>query len=181
MAKISHQVGVLNWAYFPRSAKPIPLALQVVTVFQNVHTSINSISSTLISNDVLKQVGPGLKAIGFTVEGGKASIDKVHVPVLYGNNGTIKKAFEADAHHVEAGFVVEIEAGRATINNQFLKDLFQACMMDRVEYLAIAVRNVYAVANAKTYDFERVVTFFETLFASNRMRLPLSGILIVGY
>jgi hypothetical protein len=49
--------------------------------------------------------------------------------------------------------------------------------MDEVEYLAIAVRNVYA----NIPDFERVVTFFETLYASDRMQLPLKGILIVGY
>ena len=61
------------------------------------------------------------------------------MPVLYGNNGKVDKAFEADAYHVEQCFVVEVEAGRATANNQFLKDLFQACMMDEVKYLCIAV------------------------------------------
>lgn len=79
------------------------------------------------------------------------------------------------------GFVVEIEAGRATINNQFLKDLFQACMMDEVTQLAIAVRNIYQAAGANNNDFERVVTFFDTLYASDRLKLPLKGILVVGY
>lgn len=76
---------------------------------------------------------------------------------------------------------MEVEAGRGVVNNQFLKDLFQACMMDEVDYLAIAVRNVYTAAGVSNADFERVVTFFDTLFASNRMRLPLKGILILGY
>lgn len=67
------------------------------------------------------------------------------------------------------------------INNQFLKDLFQACMMDDVDYLAIAVRNVYEAAGANNRDFERVVNFFETMYASNRMKLPLKGILVIGY
>lgn len=31
------------------------------------------------------------------------------------------------------------------MNNQFLKDLFQACMMQDVDYLVIAVRNEYRV------------------------------------
>lgn len=133
------------------------------------------------SNGVLEHAGPLLAKAGFTVETGKKKEEKVYVPVLYGNNGHVAKAFEADAYHVTGKFVVEVEAGRAVINNQFLKDLFQACMMDDVEYLAIAVRNVYEAAGVKNPDFERVVTFFETLYASERVKLPLKGILVIGY
>jgi len=50
-----------------------------------------------------------------------------------------------------------------------------------VEYLAIAVRNIYVAAGIKNPDFDRVVTFFDTLYASNRISLPLKGILILGY
>lgn len=103
------------------------------------------------------------------------------MPVLYGNNGKVAKAFEADAHHVEGKFVVEVEAGRGVINNQFLKDFFQACMMDEVEYLAIAVRNIYVAAGIRNADLENVVKFFETLYASRRLELPLKGVLILGY
>jgi len=63
-------------------------------------------------------------------------------------------------------------------NNQFLKDLFQACMMHEVDYLAIAVRNVYHESNK---DFESVSTFMDTLYASDRLQLPLKGVLILGY
>ena len=44
-------------------------------------------------------------------------------------------------------------------------------------YLAIAVRNSYGGGN----DFEKVVRFFDTLYASNRLQLPLKGILVIGY
>jgi hypothetical protein len=73
--------------------------------------------------------------------------------------------------------VVEVEAGRGYLNNQFLKDLFQACMMHDVDYCAIAVRNRYITVN----DYESVLSFFETLYASNRLKLPLKGVLLVGY
>ena len=73
--------------------------------------------------------------------------------------------------------VVEVEAGRGYLNNQFLKDLFQACMMHNVDYCAIAVRNHYI----KSRDFEKVKGFFETLFASGRLQLPLKGVLLIGY
>lgn len=172
---------MLNWAYFPRSSKPTKLALDVVDAFAGVQTQVDSSSHTLPSNGVLAFVGPQLAALGFKTEVGKKRSEKVYVPVLYGNNGLVSKAFEADAHHVDERFVVEVEAGRAVVNNQFLKDLFQACMMDDVDYLGIAVRNSYEAAGIKNPDFDRVVTFFDTLYASARIRLPLKGILILGY
>ena len=50
-------------------------------------------------------------------------------------------------------------------------------MMHNVEHLAIAVRNVYRTSN----DFERVIRFFDTLYASDRIKLPLARVLIIGY
>jgi len=35
--------------------------------------------------------------------------------------------------------------------------------------------------NLDSNDFENVVAFFETLYASSRLKLPLRGLLIVGY
>lgn len=72
---------------------------------------------------------------------------------------------------------LEIEAGRAIVNNAVLQDLFQACMMQDVDYAVIAVRNVYQ----RTRDFEKVATLFDTLYASHRLKLPLAGVLVVGY
>lgn len=111
------------------------------------------------------------------VEAGKRAAQKLRVPVLFGRNGRVQKFFEADAWHPGEKFVLEVEAGRGVTNNQFLKDLFQACMMHDIDYLGIAVRNDYR-ANP---DYQRMVEFFETLYASNRMRLPLRGVLTVGY
>jgi len=172
---------MLNWAYFPRSAKPTELTLQVVGAFEAAFIHIDSANHVLQSNGVLGHVAPFLSQSGFTVEKGKKKHEKICVPVLYGNNGQVTKSFDADAHHKDGKFVVEVEAGRGVVNNQFLKDLFQACMMDEVEYLAIAVRNIYETVGSRSPDFERVVTFFDTLYASDRMKLPLKGILIIGY
>lgn len=102
---------------------------------------------------------------------------KIQVPVLFGLNGQFEKSFEADAYHEAAGFVVEVEAGRGVVNNQFLKDLFQACMMNGVTEFAVALRNDYR----GTKDFERAARFFDTLYASNRLKLPLEGVLLIGY
>jgi hypothetical protein len=168
---------MMNWVYYPRSDKATPLALRVVNAFATAAGEIDSESKGLNSDGVLARVANGLVEAGFRVESGKKQTDKISVPVLFGLRGKPEKSFEADAHHESEGFVVEVEAGRAVVNNQFLKDLFQACMMHDVHYLAIAVRNTYRGSN----DFERVTRFFDTLYASNRLRLPLKGILIIGY
>ena len=88
---------------------------------------------------------------------------------MFGQRGTVAKSFDADAYLPEEGFVIEVEAGRGVVNYQFLKDLFQACMMHGVFYLAIAVRNSYRGSN----DFKKVHTFFDTLYASDRLKLLL--------
>ncbi len=172
---------MINWAYFPKSDRATELANEVVSAFQSVYDEINSEKHKHNSDKVLSKVTDKLVEIGFKVESGKKKIEKIEVPVLFGINGKIEKSFNADALHESKGFVIEVEAGRATINHQFLKDLFQACMMHDVYYLGIAVRNIYEAAGIKNRDFEKVVKFFETLYASNRMNLPLKGILIIGY
>jgi hypothetical protein len=75
------------------------------------------------------------------------------------------------------GTLLEIEAGRGVTNNQFLKDFFQACVMYNVNYFAVAVRKLYR----RNKDFEALNTFFDVLYASGRLTLPLKGILIIGY
>lgn len=119
----------------------------------------------------------------YKVESGKA--DQIFVPVLFGENDSVDKYFAADALSADGKIVIEVEAGRAVMNNQFLKDIFQACMMLEVEYLVIAVLNKNShKCGGKTIDspdFQKVKTLLETLYVSNRFRLPLKGILLIGY
>src|SRR5699024_10869374 len=103
--------------------------------------------------------------------------DKINVPVLFGLDSGIDKYFNADALSNDGKIVIEVEAGRAVDNNQFLKDIFQACMMYEVECLFIAVRNDYRGGD----DFSKIYAFLETLYISSRLHLPLKGILLLGY
>lgn len=171
----------IQWLHYPRSAEPTTLSLSVVEVFREAESFIDSTNHKLPSNEVLAQLCSGLQRLGFHVETGKKAQEKINVPVLFGLNGLVEKAFEADAYHRSEGYVLEVEAGRGVANNQFLKDLFQACMMYDVGYLAIAVRNLYEGGRQKNRDFDRVVAFFDTLYASQRINLPLRGILVIGY
>ncbi|QEG40435.1 hypothetical protein [Roseimaritima ulvae] len=168
---------MIQWQYFPKSDAAPPIAADVIAAFESATSSIDSSRHTLGSNSVLAAITPQLQAAGFMVETGKKAADKISVPVLFGLNGQLEKSFDADAYHADSGLVLEVEAGRAVANNQFLKDLFQACMMHNVYYLAIAVRNDYRGSS----DFDAVLRFFDTMYASNRLSLPLKGILVIGY
>jgi hypothetical protein len=169
---------MINWAYFPQSDQPPHIISEVVSVFQKHTNDIDSSTHEVqVSDDVLAKVADSLEGIGFLVERGKTRAQKIHIPVLFGINGVTEKAFEADGYHKEERVVIEVEAGRGVTNYQFLKDLFQACMMQEVDYLTIAVRNKYKSSK----DFVKVFTFFDTLYKSNRLQLPLKGILVVGY
>lgn len=132
-----------NWIFYPQSTKAPGFLREVVGVFEAVEAELVERSQELKSEQVLALLRPRLEELGFIVESGKRAAEKIRVPVLFGRNGAVSKSFDADAWHREARVVVEVEAGRGYLNNQFLKDLFQACMMHDVDYCVIAVRNVY--------------------------------------
>ncbi len=168
---------MIRFQFFPRS-QGINQAIQdVLDCFVISNGEITSSEHELNSNAVLAVLRPHLEKHGYNVESGKSADQKIHVPVLFGLNDQIDKSFNADAVSADGKIVIEIEAGRALANNQFLKDIFQACMMFEVEYLIIAVRNIYRGSD----DFSKIYTFLETLYISNRLRLPLKGILLIGY
>lgn len=169
---------MIRYQFFPRSigiTKPI---CDVISAFKNVENIISSSDGVeLKSDEVLALLRPNLEAINFSVEKNKKSDGKIDVPVLFGYNNNVDKYFNADALSEDGRIVVEVEAGRATENNQFLKDIFEASMMFDVEYLVLAVRNIYRGHD----DFDRIYTFLETMYISNRIKLPLKGILLIGY
>ena len=166
------------WQHFPKHSPCSGSLLKVVAAFEHVSSEIASLENVgQVSNDALEKVRPGLEKIGFLVETSKKSDGKIKVPVLYGANGKVEKSFEADAYHKDEKVVIEVEAGRGVTNYQFLKDLFQACVMQDVDYAVIAVRQDYRGSD----DYRKVVSFIETIYASNRLVLPLNGVLIIGY
>lgn len=168
---------MIQYQFFPRSRGINPQMKNIIDAFKRVEGNISSDKNDLVSNVVLAILRPHLENIGFSVETGKATENKIDVPVLFGRDNVVDKSFYADALSEDGTIVIEVEAGRATENNQFLKDTFEACMMFEVEYLVLAVRNTYRTHE----DFARCYTFLETLYISNRLQLPLKGILLIGY
>lgn len=175
---------MINYQFFPRSHGVTPDIQAIINCFKQIEPTLSD-GTQRVSNDVLALIRPHLEQIGYEVEKGKGHDDKIDVPVLFGENNEIDKSFYADAFNREKNIVIEIEAGRAVRNNQFLKDIFQACMMFDVEYLVIAVLNEYHInvtgRHVVSRDYHEVKTFLETLYISNRLKLPLKGILVIGY
>ena len=167
----------LRYQLFPRSFGITKQIKEAIFCFEKNHTLIDSHKFNLNSNEVLEVVRLDLENIKFTVERSKSKDDKIRDPVLFGLNSKIDKFFDADGISEDLKIVLEVEAGRAYRNNQFLKDVFQACMMPSVEYLILAVRNTYA----GTDDFESIFAFLETLYINGRLQLPLKGIVLIGY
>ena len=168
---------MIQYQFFPRSNGISREMEDIINCFKQTECAISSDTNEISSNEVLAIVRPLLEELGYKVERGKNNEAKIDVPVLFGKNNNIDKSFYADAVSADGRIVIEIEAGRATESNQFLKDLFEACMMHNVEYLVLVVRNVYR----KHKDFEIIYTFFETMYISNRLKLPLKGIMLIGY
>lgn len=176
---------MINYQFFPRSHGVTHEIRAIIDCFKKIEPQLEDEDVHRTSNDVLALVRPHLESIGFAVETGKGKEEKIDVPVLFGENNEVDKSFFADALSADGKIVIEVEAGRAVKNNQFLKDIFQACMMFEVEYLVIAVLNEYKYNSGGKQtigrDYQEIKTFLETLYVSNRLRLPLKGILLIGY
>lgn len=168
---------MIRYQFFPRSMGVNSDVQKIVDCFVLCNDLIESPKFTYSSNEVLEILKEHLTKVPMNVEIGKSKGSKISIPVLFGLNNTIDKSFDADAVTVDGKIVLEVEAGRAIDNYQFLKDIFQACMMHGVEYLAIAVRNDYRGHD----DFKKINTFLETLYISSRISLPLKGIILIGY
>ena len=172
----------INWSYFPKT-DPLPEILnETINIFEKNHNKIDSTKNDtnqlrLSSDKVLKVVEEDFIDAGFSIETGKKKNEKIRVPVLYGHQGTVAQAFEVDGWHKEQKIVLEIEAGRAYSNHQFLKDIFEASVMVNTDYLVLAVRNIYN----KQKDYQIIRDWLDTLFVTKRIKFELKGILLIGY
>ncbi|MEG1162709.1 MULTISPECIES: hypothetical protein [Bacteroides] len=171
-----------NWQYFPMCDTTPKHLQEIVNVFKSYESQIHTDGSNpqkRKSNEVLGLISSSLVKLGYEVEGKQKS--SIGIPVLFGKNDKIDKSFNADAYNQDLRTVIEVEAGTATANNGFLKDLIQACLMHNTDYLVIAVCNEYKHKVAINKDFDKVTTMLNTIYISQKLKLPLKGVLIIGY
>jgi len=166
----------INWLYFPKTEKPSKELIKVVSTFEK-HSKAILKQKNIDASSVLGLLAADLKKQGFHLS---SSNGKVAVPVLYGLNGMVENQFLIDAYEPKAGIVLEVEAAAAVINNLYLKDIFEASLMDGANYLIIALRNTNPTSNGQK-DFETVCRFLEAIYSSKRLNLPIQGLLIIGY
>mgnify|MGYP000750261910 CR=1 FL=1 len=174
-----NKIGELKWGYYPKTNRTPKVMDDVISAFQNNFNEINSYSHRLKSDQVLSKISGFLINKNFRVEIDKKN--KIQIPVLFGEQNVPIKSFQVDAWNEEERAIVEIEAGRALVNNQFLKDIFEASVMIDVDYLAIAVRNLYTGGNRNSKDYDQISKWLDTIYSSNRIQLDLKGILLIGY
>lgn len=177
-----HQIRkyvVIDFQYYPHSDRVPEHLEKILNTFRFHVNEIDSVTNNLseerkISNQVLRVLAYDLKSLGLHIE---ADGVKLKIRVLDGAGRKLQNFFP-DGWWAAYNTILEIEAGRAYANHQFLKDLFEACVMDCVDYLVIAVRNEYR----RSKDFLKVKMFFNTLYTSRRRwNLPLKGVMIIGY
>lgn len=178
-----------SWTYFPRNATPPAWVATVVDVVREVEALISTAEpgSKASSDQVLAALGPGLQQLGFVVETAKSRDGKVARPVLFGENGVPTVTYEVDGVHDELGVVLEVEAGRGAQNNAAYRDVIRASLIVDAEYLALVMPLIYRfggrdggrTSEVRAYNDARAM--LDAVYASRRLSLPFTGVLLVGY
>jgi len=179
---LSHGVPYPSWKYYP-SRNPAPSWVGgVLEAFAGAADSIDSHSRIGVSSDVvLAAVRPALMQVGFDVEASKAKADKITRPVLFGENGSVLVQYDVDGYHPKHRIVLEVEAGRGAASNADYRDLVRASLMVDVSYLVLAMMLTYKGGGQNVRSYEVARSRIDAIFASERLALPLEGVLLVGY
>jgi hypothetical protein len=174
------------WQYYPVSARAPDWVGAFVGVVRAARSEIESkVVTGLTSDRVLSHVALGLRDLGYQVETGKAVIERIRRPVLFGPNGHERVAYEVDAVHDDLGIVVEIEAGRGARGNATYRDLIRASLIVGAKFLVLGVMLEYRhnrgtkVTRVASYNDAREQ--LDAIYASGRLRLPFDGLLLFGY
>lgn len=173
----------IRFTSFPRTKPPPHFTKSVVDVFSAHEHSICTITLAkgLKSDEVLRELCNDLQKIGFEVETGKKTVQKIHRPVFFGENGQARLQYQIDAFHSEWKCGLEIEAGRGSMGNAIYRDLVQALVMVELEYLVLAVANTYKFGTyTPSRDYEQAVKIADALYGHSRIEMPYR-LVVVGY
>lgn len=176
----------IRYSSFPRTAAPPPYVEQILQVFRAAEPAIctKTLTKGLTSDAVLARLRDDLCNLGFNVEGGKKSDDKIKRPVFFGENGEPDLQYEIDAFHPEWKRGLEIEAGRGGMGNALYRDLVQALVMVELETLFLAVANTYryksGTRDSISKDYAKAVAVADALYGHSRITMPYR-LVVVGY
>jgi hypothetical protein len=174
------------WKYYPARDRAPGWVAGVVRAFADSAGQLDSRKGLQMTSDkALAELRPALVALGFDIEGGKKAADKLRRPVLFGEQGREARAYEVDGFHPEEGVALEIEAGRGTQGNAIYRDLVQTSLLIDARYLALGVLIEYHFKSGGksmiSPDYRKTVSVLDAIYASQRLALPLEGVLLLGY
>jgi hypothetical protein len=100
---------------------------------------------------------------------------------LFGEGGHPRVAYEVDGYHPELGIVLEIEAGRGAAGNADYRDLIRTSLIVDADYLILGMMLEYRSGKMTLRSYERARDQIDAIYASERLRLPFKGVLLIGY
>jgi hypothetical protein len=170
------------WKYYPSRAPSPDWVAGVVAAFTSAGTSIDSRANHGITSDAaLALLRPSLVALGFEIEASKTRADKIWRPVLFGEMGRALVSYEVDGFHPEHGIVLEVEAGRGAAGNAEYRDLIRTSLIVDADYLVLGMMVEYRSGKTTWRSYERTREQIDAIYASERLKLPFRGILLIGY
>jgi hypothetical protein len=175
-----------EWFYFPSSERPPEWVAAFLGVVTDARTSIDSMTVEHLTSDVvLSFLRPGLEGFGYEVETGKAAAQKIRRPVLFGDRGHERVAYEVDAVHDDLGVLVEVEAGRGARGNAVYRDLIRASLIVGARFLVLGVMQEYRHQSGgkptTVASYREARDQLDAVYASGRLKLPFEGVLLFGY
>ena len=108
--------------------------------------------------------------------------ERIGRPVLFGEQGAERVAFEIDAVHDELGVLVEAEAGRGARGNAVYRDLLRSSLIAGAGYLALGVMQDYRHRSAgkaiAVSSYRKAKDLLDAVYDSGRLGLPFEGVLL---
>ena len=173
------------WKYYPSRARPPDWVAPIIAAFAASRGELDTASVRSTSDAALAVLRPALVALGFEVEAGKKKTEKIRRPVLFGEQGKESQAYEVDGFQPVDGLALEIEAGRGARGNAVYRDLIEASLLVDARFLVLAVQAAYrhksGGRDVTVQSYRDTQDLLDAIYASNRLQLPLEGILLVGY
>jgi hypothetical protein len=170
------------WKFYPSANEPPVWVSPVVAAFAAGRQQLDSrLNSGVTSDAALAVIRPELVGQGFEIEAGKAKASTIRRPVLFREVGRPVVAYEVDGFHPQHGIVLEVEAGRGAANNADYRDLIRASLMVDARYLVLAMMLHHGGGGTAIKSYDQSRDRLDAIYASEGLKLPLDGILLIGY
>jgi hypothetical protein len=176
-----------SWVYYPRNVRSPDWVSDFITAVAAAEASISTETQKtgLTSDAVLAALAPGLVTLNYVVETDKTHSGKIKRPVLFGENGVPEVSYEVDAFHDQLGVAVEVEAGRGARGNANYRDIVRTSLILDARYftllLPLAYRHKSGPREVTVRAYVDTRAQLNAIYASQRLRLPFDGVLLIGY